>query len=319
MTHQHTHAPVPAGPAQRRRLVWTMVVIGTVFVAQVIGGLLTGSLALLADAGHMISDFFGLGIALVASFIAARPATDRNTFGFYRVEVFAAMFNGLILLVVAGTVTYEAIGRFRAEHAPEISGTPMLVVAVIGLIANIIGMLLLREGAKENINMRGAYLEVFGDAVGSIMVIAAAVVILATGFTGADALASLGIAVLIVPRAILLLRDVFRVLLQSAPRETNVTEIREHLLRAQGVVAVHDVHVWAITTGKYVFSAHVVVADSVLLPDGGAAVLEELGTCLSEHFDVDHSTFQLEPASSSPHGSAPAPGDGCIADSPPAG
>jgi cobalt-zinc-cadmium efflux system protein len=154
----------------------------------------------------------------------------------------------------------------------------------------------LRGGAKDSINLRGAYLEVLGDAIGSVLVIAAALVIVATGWTAADPIASLAIAALILPRAVLLLRDVMRVLSQSTPAETDVAEIRDHILETPGVVAVHDVHVWAITTGAHVFSAHVEVESSVFAEGRVGELLDELGGCLSEHFDVEHSTFQLEPS-----------------------
>lgn len=265
-------------------------------VVEIIGAWLTGSLALLADAGHMFSDLAGLIIALTATVVAARPATDRQTFGYQRAEVFGALLNGLILLVVAGVVVVGAINRLIAGHPAEVLAAPMLVVAVIGLIANVVGILLLRPTASGSINMRGAYLEVLGDALGSVAVIIAAVVILTTGFAQADAIASLVIAAMIVPRAVGLLRDVVRVFSESVPADTDVQEIRKHLEETRGVVAVHDVHVWAITSGSHVFSAHIVVEPELLAAGQAGRLLSELSGCLSHHFDVEHSTFQLEPA-----------------------
>ncbi|MRG60623.1 cation diffusion facilitator family transporter [Agromyces sp. CFH 90414] len=291
MGHDHSHRTT-----DRARLGIVIGIVGTVLVVEVVGAWLSGSLALLADAGHMLSDLIGLVIALVAAFVAARPATDRQTFGYQRVEVFAALANGVILLVVAASVTVEAIGRLTAVAPAEVQTTPMLVVAAIGLVANVAALLVLRGGSRDSLNLRGATLEVFGDLLGSIAVIVAAVVMLATGFVLADAVASLVIAAMIVPRALLLLRDVVRVLSESAPADTDVAEIREHLLGTPGVVAVHDVHVWAITSGSPVFSAHVEVEPSVLAPGRAGDLLDELGGCLSAHFDVEHSTFQLEPA-----------------------
>jgi cobalt-zinc-cadmium efflux system protein len=267
----------------------------------VAGAWLSGSLALFADAGHMLSDLIGLSIALIAVIVAARPATDRQTYGYQRVEVFAALINGVILLVVAASVSVEAIGRLVAPEPDEVQGGLMLVIAAVGLIANAAALLVLRGGAKDSINMRGAYLEVFGDLIGSVAVIVAAVVLLTTGFEQADAVASLFIAVLIVPRAFLLLRDVMRVLSESAPADTDVAEIREHILGTSGVVAVHDVHVWAITSGSHVFSAHVEVEPDVFASGRTGELLDELGGCLSDHFDVAHSTFQLEPAGRAEH------------------
>ncbi len=278
------------------RLGVAIGIVGVVLVLEVVGAWLSGSLALLADAGHMLSDLIGLVIALVAAFVAARPATDRQTFGYQRVEVFAALVNGVILLVVAATVTIEAFGRLTAAEPPEVQTVPMLLVAAVGLVANLVALAVLRGGSRESLNMRGALLEVFGDLLGSIAVIAAGLVMLTTGFALADAVASLLIAAMIVPRAILLLRDVVRVLSESAPADTDVAEIREHLMGTPGVVAVHDVHVWQITSGSPVFSAHVEVDPEVFASGRAGDLLDELGGCLSEHFDVGHSTFQLEPA-----------------------
>lgn len=279
-------------------MVVIAIVLG-VFVLEIIGALLSGSLALLADAGHLVSDLVGLIVALVAATVAARPATDRQTFGFRRVEVFGALVNSLILIGVAVSVAIGA--AFRLGGHPDVQGGWMLVVAVIGLAGNVAGLLVLRGGAQASINMRGAYLEVLGDALGSLATIAAAVVILATGLGWADAIASLVIAALIVPRALSLLREVVRVLSESAPASTDVAEIRKHILGTDGVVAVHDVHVWAITSGAPVFSAHVVVSPDIFARGHAGALLDQLGGCLAEHFDVAHSTFQLEPAEHAEH------------------
>ncbi|MFF1634016.1 cation diffusion facilitator family transporter [Leifsonia sp. NPDC058248] len=297
MSHDHTHGHA----ANRRRLLIAIGIVGAVFVVQVIGSWLSGSLALLADAGHMLSDVTGLVVALMATIVAARPASDRQTFGYQRAEVFGALINGLILVVVAVSVTVGAITRLASGAEAEVQSTPMLVVAVIGLVANAGALLLLRPAAGNSINMRGAYLEVLGDLVGSVMVIAAALVIMFTGFFAADAIASLLIAALIVPRAFSLLRDVVRVLSESAPADTDVAEIRNHICGTKGVVAVHDVHVWAITSGAPVFTAHVVVEPSVFSSGKTGELLDELSGCLSAHFDVEHSTFQLEPAEHAAH------------------
>ncbi|TFB89825.1 cation transporter [Cryobacterium sp. TMT1-3] len=296
MGHDHAHGT----GSNRRRLSIAIGIVAAVLLLEVIGAWLTGSLALLADAGHMLSDLLGLIVALTATMVAARPATDRATFGFQRAEVFGALINGLILIVVAGVVSVAAITRLISASDAEVLGTPMLVVAVIGLAANLAAMVLLRPAAAKSINMRGAYLEVLGDALGSVAVIVAAIIILTTGFAQADAVASLVIAGMIVPRAYLLLRDVVRVFSQSTPADTDVTEIRRHLLGTAGVVAVHDVHVWAMTSGAHVFTAHIVVEPTVLAA-GTDALLDELCGCLAVHFDVAHSTFQLEPAEHAEH------------------
>jgi cobalt-zinc-cadmium efflux system protein len=297
MGHDHAHSSL----TNRVRLTVAIAIVAVVLVVEVIGAILTGSLALLADAGHMFSDLTGLVIALVATVVAARPATDRQTFGYQRAEVFGALINGLILVAVAISVVIGAVTRLAGNTPTGVQAMPMLAVAVIGLVGNIAGLLLLRPAAGGSINMRGAYLEVLGDALGSVAVIAAAAVILLTGFAQADAIASLVIAAMIGPRAFQLLRDVVRVLSESVPVDMDVAEIRTHLLETSGVVAVHDVHVWAITSGAHVFSAHVVVEPAVLRSGGTGTLLDALSACLTDHFDVDHSTFQLEPAEHAAH------------------
>ena len=281
------------GMTNRRRLVVAIAIVAVFLVVELAGSALAGSLALLADAGHMFSDLLGLVIALVALGIAARPATDRQTFGYQRAEVFGALANGVILLAVAVYVAVEGVQRL--VEPSDVLGVPMLIVAGLGLCANVAVMLVLRGGAKQSIGMRGAYLEVLGDLFGSAAAVVAGVVILTTGFAQADAIASLVIAALIIPRAISLLRDVFHVLSQAVPSNMNVAEIREHLLGAKGVIDVHDVHVWAITSGAPVFSAHIVVSKELFASGGTGALLDELGACMAGHFDVAHSTFQLEP------------------------
>jgi cobalt-zinc-cadmium efflux system protein len=294
----HSHAE---GTGDRRRLAVALAVVLAVLVTEVIGGILTGSLALLSDAGHMASDAIGLGVALVASAVAARPATDRHTYGFRRVEVLAALVNGVLLTVLAVSILLEVVRRLDAPETVHVQAGPMLVIAAIGLIANAGTLLLLRRGDRRSLNLRGAYLEVLSDLIGSVVTVGAAVVILVVGYQQADAIGSLAVAVLIAPRAFLLLRDVARVLTESAPRETDVAAIRRHLLETRGVVDVHDVHVWAITSGSPVFSAHVVVASEVFTAGRSGELLDRLGECLSGHFDVAHSTFQLEPTEHAAH------------------
>lgn len=294
----HDHAPAAGGirsANHRRLLAISLTLTATIMVVQIVGALLTGSLALLADAAHMFTDASALVIALIAAAVAARPADDRRTFGYQRAEVFGALINAIILILLAGWVGVEAIGRLINPGETEVVGGLMLIVAVVGLVANAISMWLLSRAQRTSMNVRGAYLEVMGDLIGSAMVIIAAIVIVTTGWMPADALASIMIAVLIIPRAIALLREVFSVLSESAPQGTAVSEIRQHLLDYDGVVGVHDVHVWQLTRGAPVFSAHVSV-DPALLADGRSAkLLSDLQSCLSHHFDVAHSTFQIEP------------------------
>lgn len=296
----HDHAPRDGSRGNRVRIAVALAITLTVLVVEVVGALLSGSLALLGDAGHMASDSIGLAVALVASVFAARPATDRHTFGFQRMEVLGALVNGLILTVVAVLVGIEGVRRL-IEGGAEVEAGPMLIVAIVGLAANVAAFLVLRGGDRTSLNLRGALLEVFGDMIGSIAAIAAALVILMTGFLPADAIASLLIAALILPRAALLLRDVIRVLTESAPHDRDVAEIREHLCGTPGVVAVHDVHIWNITSGAPVFTAHVVVEPSVFEDGETDRMLRDLAGCLTHHFDVEHSTFQLEPAGHAEH------------------
>lgn len=300
MTHSHDHG-LTRGATNRTRLLWALGITASIVAVQLIGAILTGSLALFADAGHMFSDVFGLTIALAATVLAAKPANERATFGYQRSEVFGALINGTILFIVAVVVAVTAITRLLNPGEVEVPGLPMLLFAAVGLLANVAAALILRPARGSSINMRGAYLEVLGDMLGSVAAIAAGAVILLTGFQQADAIASIAIAALIAPRAFLLLKDSVRVLFQTVPVETSIAEIRNHILGNQGVVDVHDVHVWSITTGQQVFSAHVVVDPAVFAEARTGALLDELGECLAEHFDVEHSTFQLEPAEHAGH------------------
>ncbi|WP_341933952.1 cation diffusion facilitator family transporter [Microbacterium sp. LWO14-1.2] len=298
----HDHAPAAGGirsASHRRLLAISLTLTATIMVVQVVGAILTGSLALLADAAHMFTDASALVIALIAAAVAARPADDRRTFGYQRAEVFGALINAIILILLSGWVGIEAIGRLVDPGETEVAGGLMLVVAAVGLIANAVSMWLLSRAQRSSINVRGAYLEVMGDLIGSAMVIVAAIVIVTTGWTPADAIASMAIAVMIIPRAIALLREVFSVLSESAPKGTAVSDIRQHLLDYDGVVGVHDVHVWQLTRGAPVFSAHVSVEPALLADGRSARLLADMQSCLAEHFDVEHSTFQIEPAEQS--------------------
>lgn len=267
----------------------------TVLLVEAVVAAITGSLALLADAGHMLGDSAGIAMALAAITVAQRGGASgsRRTFGYHRTEVLAAGLNGLLLLVLSGFVAWHAIGRLGS--GTELAATPILIAGGVGLVANLIGLMLLRGGAAESLNVRGAYLEVLGDTLGSIAVLVSAGIIAFTGWFEADAIASLVIAALIVPRALSLLRDVAEVLLESTPRDVDLVELRSHILGMEGVIDVHDLHVWTITSGMPVMSAHVVVDNSVTQMGEAHAVLDRLHVCLADHFDVEHSTFQIEP------------------------
>ena len=299
MGHAHSHTPATAGAAHRRRLGVVLGLTLAVLAAEVVGAVLSGSLALLADAGHMATDAAGLALALAAVSLAQRPARGRRTFGWQRVEILAAVANGLLLVAVAVYVLVEAIQRIG--RPPEIGAGLMLVVAAVGLVVNLGSIVLLHRGRETSLNVRGAYLEVVADALGSVAVIVAAVVIATTGWTPADIVASAVIGCLVLPRAWHLLREAFDVLLEAAPRGVDLQDVRAHILGVDGVLDVHDLHAWTITSGLPVLSAHVVVSDDALAAGHGGRVLDALCSCLGSHFDVEHCTFQLESPAHSGH------------------
>jgi cation diffusion facilitator family transporter len=292
MGHGHTHGSATAGGAHRRRLLVVLGLTVAVLGAEIVGALVSGSLALLADAGHMATDAVGIALALGAVTLAQRPARGRRTFGWQRIEILAAVANGLLLLAVAGYVLVEAVRRIG--QPPEIGSGLMLVVASVGLAVNLVSLAVLHGGQGQSLNLRGAYLEVLADAFGSVAVIVAAVVIATTGWTPADIVASAVIGVLVLPRAWHLLREALDVLLEAAPRGVDLADVRAHILGVDGVLDVHDLHAWTITSGQPVLSAHVVVTEEELAAGHGGRVLDALCECLGEHFAVEHCTFQLE-------------------------
>lgn len=285
-----THAHGSAAAANRNRLVAVLGLSAVILVVEAAGALASNSLALLADAGHMLTDVSGIGLALLAIWFAGRAPTNGRTFGYLRVEIIAAVTNAFLLFGVAAFILYEAWRRLSAP--PEVASGLMLAVALVGLAANGVSLYLLRQAQRESLNMRGAYLEVMGDFIGSGAVIVAALVIAATGWAQADAVASVVIALLILPRTLALLRDATDVLLEATPKGINMDHVRQHILDAPGVVDCHDLHAWTITSGMNVVSAHVLVADGA----DPAATLDALCECLSDDFDIEHSTFQLETA-----------------------
>jgi cobalt-zinc-cadmium efflux system protein len=301
--HGHSHGgPPPTGTAAaayRNRLRIALGITLSVMVVEIVGGLVADSLALIADAAHMATDALGLGMALLAIHFANRPPSGNRTFGYARAEILAALANCLLLLGVGGYVLFEAIERFL--EPAETKGGLTIVFAVIGLVANIVSLSLLMRGQKDSLNVRGAYLEVLADALGSVMVLVAAGVILLTGWQYADPIASLAIGLMIVPRTVKLLRETLDVLLESAPKGVDMAEVRAHILALPGVEDVHDLHAWTITSGMPVLSAHVVVARDALSGVGHEQMLHALQGCLGSHFDVEHCTFQLEPAGHAEH------------------
>lgn len=296
--HAHGGRPTPSA-AYRGRLWIALGIACTLLVAELIGAALTGSLALLADAGHVATDGVGIGVALVAISIAARPAKGRRTFGLARVEILAALLNCLLLFGVGGYILYEAFNRLR--NPAEIDGGLTVVFGLAGLALNVVSLLLLMRGQKESLNVRGAFLEVLADTLGSCAVVVSALVIIVTGWQQADLVASLLIAAMIVPRTVKLGKEAIDVLLESAPRNVDIAEVRRHILGVPGVEGLHDLHVWTITSGMPVLSAHVVVSKEVLEETGYEEILHELQDCLGDHFDVEHCTFQLEPRGHAEH------------------
>ncbi|MFF1421470.1 cation diffusion facilitator family transporter [Streptomyces sp. NPDC058280] len=300
--HGHTHGGPPAGTATaayRGRLRIALSITLSVMVVEIIGGLASDSLALFADAAHMATDAVGLGMALLAIHFAARPADENRTFGYARAEILAALANCVLLLGVGGFLLYEAIERFIVP--PETKGGLTIVFALIGMFANLISLSLLVRGQKESLNVRGAYLEVLADTLGSLAVLISAAVILTTGWQTADPIAGLLIGLMIVPRTVKLLRETLNVLLEAAPKDVDMSEVRAHMLALPGVADVHDLHVWTITSGMPVLSAHVVVDQDALDAVGHEKMLHDLQGCLGHHFDVEHCTFQLEPRGHAEH------------------
>jgi cobalt-zinc-cadmium efflux system protein len=300
MSHGHDHAPAVAGD-HRPRLAIAFGLTSTVLVAQAVGALMTRSLALLVDTAHMLTDAAGLLMALIAAHLSTKPATSRRTWGYRRAEVLGALAQSAVLLAVGVYVLIEGVQRLF--DPPEVPSTELVVFGVIGLVANVAAIAVLAGGRSANFNLRAAFLEVLNDALGSVGVIVAAIVIATTGWQQADAVAGLLIGALIVPRAIKLLLETSAVLLESTPAGLDLDAVREHLLGVEHVTAVHDLHATLVATNLPVVTAHVVVDDSCFGDGHTARILDQLQECLETHFpvSVEHSTFQIEPASHRTH------------------
>jgi cobalt-zinc-cadmium efflux system protein len=285
MGHGHSHTP--AGK-NKRRLAIVLGLTTAYLIAEVVGGLLTHSLALLADAGHMLTDVAGLGLALLAIQFAERPATPERTYGFYRVEILAALINAVVLIGISVYILYEAYQRFRKPQVVQ-SGA-MLAIAAAGLLVNIAGIYLLRAAAEESLNMKGAYFEVLSDMLTSIGVIIAAVVMLTTGWYYADPIISAGIGLFILPRTWMLLKAAVGVLLEGTPSDVNLATLRESIANVPGVASVHDLHVWSLTSGVNAMSVHAVLADHALHDE----VLAGVQGRVTKDFKIAHATIQVE-------------------------
>ena len=291
----HSHGP-PAGAAtgttaggrHKSRLKWALGLTASFVGVEVAGGLLTGSLALLADAAHMLTDVGGLALALLAIRFAERPATPNKTYGYVRTEVLSALTNAVVLLLLTVYILYEAYRRF--QDPPEILSGPMLVVAVAGLVVNLISMKLLTAGSSESLNVKGAYFEAMADMLGSLGVIVAALVVMFTGWKLADPVIGAGIGLFIVPRTWMMLKQVVHILMEGTPPEVDIALLERKLLEIDGVTVVHDLHVWTITSGLDAMSCHLVVADMAR----ARAVLESAREAMRTGFGLDHTTIQVE-------------------------
>lgn len=284
------------GDTHRTPLAIAFAITAGIVVVEIIGAALTGSLALLVDAGHMLTDAGGLLMALVAASLSLRPPTSRRTWGFVRAEVLAATAQAAVLLAVGIFALTEGVQRLLAP--PDVPSAGLLLFGVIALLGNIASIAVLHSRRSANLNLRAAFLEVVTDAVGSIAVIASAIVIAATGWTRADAVAGMLISVLIIPRAIILLRETSNVLLEATPKGLDLDAVRRHIMELPHVRSVHDLHASQIATGLPILSAHVVVEESCFYDGHAPRMLDELQACVAKHFDisVEHSTFQIEPA-----------------------
>ncbi|HOT79802.1 MAG TPA: cation diffusion facilitator family transporter, partial [Microthrixaceae bacterium] len=288
--HHHGAAAMRAGARHQRPLAIAFALTLGFLVVQVVTGFATNSLALLSDAGHMATDVLGLGMALAAIRMASRGSqTQHNTFGVYRLEILAALTNAVLLVGVAAYVMFEAISRLG--EPPHIASAPVLIVGVLGLVVNVVAFLLLRSGSKESLNVEGAYVEVMSDALGSLGVILGAGVMWITGWAWVDPVIAAGIGLFILPRALRLGREALRVLLQAAPRNLDLAAVTADLAGIDGVVDVHDLHVWTLTSDMDVLTAHLMTSPST----DSHAVLDRAREMLGERHGLHHATLQVEP------------------------
>ena len=293
------HAHGPGASSDSRYLLIALALLAAFMLAEITVAVLSGSLALLSDAGHMLSDVGAIGGALWAIRLAARPAAGSWTFGWKRAEILSAAGNGITLLVVSGIVTVEAVSRLISP--PQVDGGPVVAVAAAGIVVNIAAAWVLARANRSSLNVEGAFRHVLTDLYGFVGTVIAGVVILATGWTQADAIASLLVVALMLKAAWGLLRDSGRVLLEAAPEGMNLEAVRAHLLSTDHVHDLHDLHAWTVTSGLPALSAHIVVDDTCFYDGHVPRLLDQLQACLAGHFDVEHSTFQLEAAGHAGH------------------
>ena len=289
------HGASGAG-AHKSRLKLVFILTTTYMAVEAVGGLLTGSLALLADAGHMLTDAGALGLSLWAVWFAQRPKTARHTFGFYRTEILAALANALVLLLISAYILLEAWDRYK--NPPEVMSGPMLVVAIVGLGINFVGMRLLASSSRESLNVKAAYLETLSDMLGSVAVIAAGVIIMTTGWQRADPIFGALIGALIVPRTWSLIKEAVHILMEGVPEGVVLEEVEAVMLSIEGVSTVHDLHVWTLTSGMNSLTAHICMVN----PGDSDRTLAELSKVLAERFEIRHTTIQIEEQECGPTG-----------------
>lgn len=282
----HHHAD--ARKLSRKRIFAVLLMSGTFMIVEAVTGFLTGSLALIADAGHMLGDVAALALAFFAIWLTSQPAGPSRTYGYHRSEILAALANSVLLVLISIYVLFEAVQRFA--HPPEIQSTTMLIVAVLGLCINFISMRLLSDSSDKSLNARAAYLEVVSDMLASVGVIIAAVVMMTTGWYLADPIISSVLSLFILWRTWGLLKESIDILMESAPGHVDLTQLSNAILQVEGVIAVHDMHVWTITSGLIAMSGHV----SIVKGTDSERVLDELNELLEHDFSITHTTIQLE-------------------------
>lgn len=288
MGQGHAHGGQSAAGKNKKNVAIVLGLTSLYLAAEVVGGLWTGSLALLADAGHMLTDVAGLALALLAIWFAEKPATPERTYGYYRFEILAALTNAVVLIGISLYILYEAYERFK--NPPEVQSAGMLIIAAVGLVINIFGMYILRFGSKESLNMKGAYFEVLSDMLTSIGVIIAGIIMLTTGWYYADPLISAGIGLFILPRTWTLLKESVGVLLEGTPTDVNLENLRESLTKIEGVAGIHDLHVWSLTSGVNAMSVHAVLMSD----DQHDAVMKRVHDFVTKNFKISHVTVQTE-------------------------
>jgi cobalt-zinc-cadmium efflux system protein len=289
MSHQHHEAEHRDANASQPLKI-TLFLVLVIMVAEILGGVFSNSLALLSDAGHMFTDALALGLSLLAMSLARRPATATKTFGYLRAEIMAALANGVVLILISVIIFYEAYQRFQATAV--IKGPLMLIVAGIGLVANVIGLLLLRRGSRKSINVKAAFWHIIGDTMSSVGVIIAGIIIQLTGWTLADPILAIVIGVVILWGAVRIVKESLDILLESVPPHVEMKKVTAAIKRVSGVEDIHEIHIWTITSGVYALSAHLKITDRMVSQSSDITIL--VNKILASEFNITHTTLQLE-------------------------